>query len=405
MRVMLVLIFLLAFLGCEESEHGNRDDKTIVKDPPVLPEFGPRAIEVNRWSVWIEPNGPWAYDGMTNYDQQVNLWGGVYIGAMKDGEASVSQIEHSQWDFIAGRILSSEPEPLESMEFSESAEYPVFLIDESQSKPDWDAWSDVGGPIQADRTPLLLSRTDSWQVYHDADVANHDPIDGNDGLGVEIEQQIFVFNDADLSHLDNIYYVYWRITNKTDRDYPNTLIGVWSDIDVNPSSELVGSDPAFRMVFTYNSVEFEGSDYASGISLLYASGLGGSRCVPYSMIWFRKQRLPWNAAERYNYLNGLYLDGSPLPGEHVDPESPRYEFSGDPVTGIGPVDAAPGDKHVMMSVGPFDFASGSTREIVFAVIGASSYDRVEAVRELRVNAGWAETFFNLELAGRIGLQE
>ena len=72
---------------------------------------------------------------------------------------------------------------------------------------------------------------------------------------------------------------------------------------------------------------------------------------------------PNNAQESYFYMQGLDWFGDP----YVDPTSglpTTYVYNGDPVAGTGWLDAAPADRVMMGSFGPFDMNPGDSQYVL-----------------------------------------
>jgi len=103
---------------------------------------------------------------------------------------------------------------------------------------------------------------------------------------------------------------------------------------------------------------------------------------------------PMSGRGTTNYLKGVQGDGSSWT---CSGGTTRFPNGGDPVSGTGCVDTTPGDKRILLSVGPFNvFTFGTVDVTVVYLIGwspasARSADNVQVLRDLlqQVRKDWA----------------
>ncbi|MEE8404903.1 MAG: hypothetical protein V3S17_05895, partial [candidate division Zixibacteria bacterium] len=95
---------------------------------------------------------------------------------------------------------------------------------------------------------------------------------------------------------------------------------------------------------------------------------------------------PRTPFESYNYMRGLNSDGTPLPN------GTRFALPGDPVTGIGDIDANPCDRRMMASFGPFDFAPNDTQQIIIKIAVGQGEDHLSSVTSLKEVLNFNITF-------------
>jgi len=82
------------------------------------------------------------------------------------------------------------------------------------------------------------------------------------------------------------------------------------------------------------------------------------------------------------------------------PDSTKYLYDGDPVSGTGCLDPVPGDKRLLVSTGPFDVNPNAVLDVVVAYVvgseaGATSVaENVQALRDgfAAAREGWAHLF-------------
>jgi len=106
------------------------------------------------------------------------------------------------------------------------------------------------------------------------------------------------------------------------------------------------------------------------------------------------------ASDFYNFLQGKVWDGT----DFIDPHSgtpTKYVLPGDPVNGTGwyegegwPDGPLPGDRRVLMSTGPFDFAPGDTQEVVIGILMSGGENNILSVAELKKDAAKLQLFYD-----------
>jgi len=245
---------------------------------------------------------------------------------------------------------------------------------------------------------------DSWTVYEDIDSSKR-LYNGVDGvLGVEVRQSTYMFTQSQYSGLEDVLFMHWRVTNKSNNDYSNAYIALWSDPDVNNggSLDLVASDTTRNMIYIYNDSAAAFTKDAVGYQLLYFSGFSGLDARSHALIWYHKTSDEGNSMTwQYNLMRGLNGDGSAR--TNGDPNRPTFDFPGDPITKTGIAQTQAFDKQILSSVGPFTFNSGETQEIIFAIIGSEGIDRNDAIAKLRASADNVKMVFKNQIAVLLGL--
>ena len=79
----------------------------------------------------------------------------------------------------------------------------------------------------------------------------------------------------------------------------------------------------------------------------------------------------------------------------------RFPFSGNPVTGIGYVDGEgfdysprPGDRHLLVSSGPFQLAPGDTQEVVVAFVAGLGADNLSSISVMKYNDRYTQALYD-----------
>lgn len=387
-------------------------------------DFDQTETSENRWKLTTRNQGSWGFDltygnpggefpaGSDNY---LLFAGGMAVGAVKDPTSndplqrySVSNFE-LDGDFAPG-IVENSSVPFDALEPGPLFNHPVFAIDPGRTGFFYDHWPfREGAPADAGGNPLVISDKDTWAVFNDADLAHHRPEANNPGLGVEVRQSTYQFDNPSLPGTENIVFLRWRITNVTSSAYDSAFFGIWMDSDVGEANnDLPGTDTLRKMVYMYNAVEEitpTGKQYACGLRLmhstlarpeteLFATDIEGANHLAF--IHYDH--------ERYFSMLGRSWDGSFREGPpygFVEYDGSRYVFPGDPVTGQGLTASSRfpsgNDFRIRLSLGPFVLQPGKTYDFVFALIGGEADDRLAAITELRNQADLVQATFENEI--------
>lgn len=261
-----------------------------------------------------------------------------------------------------------------------------------------------------------------WWVFNDK--GNVHTETGGNSIGLEVHAQAFAFNTND--EINNMTFYKYQIINKSSFDVNKTYFGVWADADLGGAGDdYVGCDVSRGLGFCYNgdlvddassSGEltyganppaigidfFEGpkadnngmadpiDSCANGIGyddlVVDNERLGMSKFIYYTNGASSGQGDPTTAVEFYDYLSGLWKDGTPLTyggtGHLSGGVNCDYMFPGDSdPTGYGTGSAQapwdeftsnnlPGDRRFLQSSGPFTLKAGSVNYVTTGVVWA-----------------------------------
>lgn len=170
--------------------------------------------------------------------------------------------------------------------------------------------------------------------------------------------------------------------------WDEAYLGVWVDPDVGlAANDLVGCDVPRALGYAYtaaSAVETIWGAYQPvvGIRFLETPRDAGFHASP--RIW-KGDTEPENAAEAYNLLRGLNVDGEAF-RDSVSGEVTRCTASGDPVAGAGSIEHVPADRRMMLVTGPFTVAPAESLSLTYAILFARAVDRLEAITGLRRTA-------------------
>ncbi len=198
-------------------------------------------------------------------------------------------------------------------------------------------------------------------------------------LLVDIAISAYLYDCATYDPLNNTLFVDFKIINQSNSLYTTMFAGIWSDPDLGCAyDDYIGSLPAEDAFYVYNQ---DPEDGQTGTTCPGGTPTFGNN-VPVGSIAFTNVSLEKfsyynnaggsptpppgttdpNYADQYNnYLQGKWLDGS-IPtynGQPID-----YQFPDNPADPTGfsmcQQNLAPGDRRVIGSHGPFEFAPNDT---------------------------------------------
>lgn len=296
-----------------------------------------------------------------------------------------------------------------------AGDYPDFWLGDN-TRPD--SGSYVFTPCDAE---LFGDQVLFW-VFNDK--GNVHSESGGAAIGLEIQAQAFAFQTND--EINNMTFYKYKIINKSSFRLDSTYFGVWVDPDLGSASDdFVGCDVGLGLGYCYNGDLVDdnppagqipygvnppaiGCDFFEGpfkdpngideaASTVPASYVGyGDGTVDNERIGMSKfvyynndgstTGNPSGAVDFYNYLAGVWRDGTPITyggTGHLTGAACDYMFPGssDP-TGFGtggssqaPWDEAsvgniPADRRFLQSAGPFTLQPGAVNTITTGLVWA-----------------------------------
>ncbi len=195
--------------------------------------------------------------------------------------------------------------------------------------------------------PVIRGEQAIYFIYNDAAAPHSES--GGEALGIEIHGMAYVMRDSSsvtgISNTDNTIFLHYTIINRSQNDYHQLKLAVFSDIDIGYAyNDFAGCDTLLDSYFIYNSSgcdsvtsqnEHAYSDVLPAMGLTFLShkmqsfsvynntGTLPSYCVD-----------PETATHYWNVMNGLFRDGSPMTygGNGYSGTIPvKYMFPGDPI--------------------------------------------------------------------------
>ena len=251
-----------------------------------------------------------------------------------------------------------------------------------------------------------------WLVANDLDPLISSLSYGSPPIGIEMQMTLWAYDFASTSPIGNTIFKRTRLiyTGKfgglSTAHIDTMYISLWSDPDLGTfSDDYVGWDGNLQMGYVYNSDDSDAvyTDLglvapAAGYTLLSGPTIDGIELPISSFLYFGagdtisdpdlgvyEGTLQW-----FNLMEGFLPRPSyPTQLPFIDPTTSlatKFTLWGDPVAGTGWIDGTfldPGDRRLLMTMGPFEMALGDTQEVIFALTGATGSDYLNSITELR----------------------
>jgi len=236
-------------------------------------------------------------------------------------------------------------------------------------------------------------------------------------LGVEIQQLSFVFN---CPALNDMYFVKWRIINKSQYNWDSVYITIYNDIDVGDGScgasdDGAGCDTSREMGHTYNNdnndCNYGNNPPALGYRFLQSplkhtgnnkdtAKLPYDTLIGYKLIgltgYFKIPKSHWDpclndpdeAVAGYNFMRGMDGCGRPL----INPISlaqTTFTHDGDACNRIGWFDTTVSEKRDILNCGPLLMNVSDTQLITLTYMigyGANNFQNICIVKDISDSA-------------------
>jgi hypothetical protein len=308
---------------------------------------------------------------------------GLWVGARVNAETLVTVAEYGS-EFAAGP-LDAGGQPVDPAETDPAHRvYKIRRGDNAATNPDWAQWPiALGAPSDGAGNPLVLGDQTLWSVYNDVVASRHTVAPGSTApLGLEVRQTVFGFNRQ--GPIGRIVFVQFELLNKGPNLLQNAYVGFWCDPDLGGAGDdLVGCDSTLDLGYCYNAGNsdnvYGSHPPAVGIMVLKGPAVLGSDLGMTGFGRLLKDYLePTTALQSYRRFQGIREDGSLQQCGGLFPTSSPFEVPGDPVLFSAPfdpdlsdtrcIDAYPADRRFLVSSGPFDFPSGTSRRVVIAIL-------------------------------------
>jgi len=374
----------------------------------------------------------------------------LWLGGVVEGGERVAAARYGGFDFWPGPLEDAANPPQDCSAYDRiylvSREDIVRYYTRGELTDDLRDWPyQLGAPVldgdgdttnydlRAGDQPNLIGDVAAWWVMNDA---------GNDHapgapLGVEVRVHAFAYgvSPQPISPvLLQTSFNRYEVINRSQQTIEPMYATMWSDSDLGDAGDdVMGTDTLRNMVFVYNDSN-EDAYYGSpppaqGIQILQgpvglANGrdddFDGSIDEPGERLGATSTGTSANAGpygtsdpgppeEYYNYIRGLWQDGSPHTamdfGYKTDGPTTPFMFPGDPVTGeFWSATNSDGNgarlggfnRRILISTGPFSLPPDSSIVLLYAMPYGQGVDHLNSVAVMR---GYASALQRLAANG------
>lgn len=224
----------------------------------------------------------------------------------------------------------------------------------------------------AGENPIFPGDEALFFIYNDDTVHTES---GGKVLGFEIKGFVYQYNLGNNEFLNNTVFVDYYITNKSAREYSLVNAGVWTDFDLGAyDDDRIGTDVNRNMYYAYNAKDSDGvyglNPPAMGVTFL---DIPLSSSLSYNND-FGPVGNPSTASHHYNYLNGIWKDGTSMSdkgnGYNTGGNVTKFAFSGNPCSQTGWTEAnggvVEGDRRMLGAASFNNFKPKETKKISVA---------------------------------------
>lgn len=370
--------------------------------PKVTDPNGIRKHSIFSGALWIgglDDGGNLKLAAMTYRQNGVDF----FAGALDTRKLRNPNIEIERCDYY-DRIYKISREEIEShiKDYTDNGvvDNPIKALMDWPGNPDPGYGEDAGqlapyvdtdnngiyNPLAGDY-PDVFGDQALWFVYND--VGNIHTETQGAPIGLQLKTMAFSFATND--EINNMTFYQTKVKNFGE-PVNNTYFGQWVDPDLgNYSDDYVGCDVDRNLGYCYNGDDNDegilgyglnpptvGVDFFKGPNDENGKEIGLSYFVYYNND-FTNIGNPFRPIHFYNFLKGLWHDGSPITfgGTGVGgTDTTRYMFPGDPVSNTGWTEKSagnqPADRRFLQTSGPFKLETGVQNEVTVGVVWARS---------------------------------
>ncbi len=216
------------------------------------------------------------------------------------------------------------------------------------------------------------------------------------GQPLKVEVHVMAYAFKKNTAIDNVVFYEYNIHNKSDKNYTDFRVGIWSDIDLGyPLDDYIGFDSSHRMGYAYSTANGDGTGqpYAyganppiSGIAVMEAPGDAATLKPLGSFMYYNndlsQEGNPTTDIHYDNYLRSIFRGGQHLrndfkgygqlsSGTGAGPNA-NYIFPGNPADTAQWSDCAsgnpPADRRMILATDDYSFAAGTKTKFAFALV-------------------------------------
>jgi|GEM_PF-1569301 len=232
-------------------------------------------------------------------------------------------------------------------------------------------------PLKGDY-PAVKGDQNFWTMYNDG----QDILKEYGGRSLPMEISLMAYSKATDDYRNNATYYDYSLRYKGDAAMEEFYLGFWADPDVgNGADDFIGCSVDDRMMYAYNGDNGDNSYGANTPTVGFqfietpqdenGNELDMSSCLTYDNSNDLVTGNPYAASDFHNLLKGQHKNGTSIvnpntlmavnhmyPGDPADPNSWTEVSAGN----------LPGDRRVLMSVGPMDLMPGDIKTSTVAIL-------------------------------------
>ncbi len=421
------------------------------------PALGEAFLDINNVRARILNNGSLFWRGTPNIYEIPRASGthalftsSIWVAGVADGVLRIAAARYGPWEFWNG-LLDENGNALADCSLYDDI-YKISIkdltnLDESGIiTPDIQNWPmELGAPvidgdgnpdnydIAAGDRPKLMGHQSLWWVMND--MGNLHEATSGAPLGIEVRATAFAAA-SDMESVNNTTLYQYLITYRGESSLEDAYFTIFVDPDLgNYDDDYIGSDSTLHMGYVYNADNFDegGDGYESappalGYQILkgpVADGDGrdndrdsnidepGEMLGLSSFIYFVNGNGiingdPTSSPEYYNYMRGRWNDGQPLTwwedGTNGSNSPATFAYSGNPVIGEGWTELTPGedgisppndpgDRRMVLNMGPFTMQPSQTEEFVFSIVWGRGTDNLASIDVMKAAAAEVKTAY------------
>ncbi|GAB5536110.1 MAG: hypothetical protein Rubg2KO_23590 [Rubricoccaceae bacterium] len=361
---------------------------------------------------------------------------GLWLGGTVDGDLRVAAARYENWAFWPGPLENAASPPSDCSThdriFVVSREDVRRYLTTGELTDDLRDWPyQLGAPVldgdgdpdnydlRAGDQPDLIGDMAAWWVMQDAGNARL-AAGSTAPMGVEVRAQAFAYRrdgQALSPALLQTLFVRYEIINRGDQPIEAMHASMFADPNLGAGGDdYIGTDTLRNMVFVYNDSNedavYGAAPPAQGIQLLMGPVVDGDTLGATATSTFINggppgTRDPDTAYEVYNYMRGLWGDGTPITaldnGYQTDGPVTTFMYPGDPVARAywshvnpGSERLPSGDRRMVLSTGAFRLPPGEAQALLVAFPFGRGSDNLNSVAVMR---GYAAALQHLHAKG------
>ena len=429
------------------------------------PAIGETYLDINNVRARILNNGnlfwrgsPAIYEVPKGGGHQAIFASGIWMGGQVAGQLRMAGSTYGPYEFWAGPLNDNGTPPADCDPYDRvwkvSKDDVAAYTTSGTTTPDLKDWpTGLGAPtLDANGEPIdltdqpLASRSDRkinlgagerpdilgdqmvWWIMNDR--GNQHTRTTTPAMGVEVHGKAFAFNTA--GALGNSTFYSYRIKYKGSVPLENTYMGLFSDPDLGAAfDDYVGSDTTLGMGFVYNADNDDDGEYGSNVPaagydffqgpLVNDNGIDDDndgtvdeddeRLKMTSFVYYSNggaaiQSDPGNGADMYNYMKGVWKDGTPMTiggnGLGFSNIVTKYMYPGHPPAYWSEFNSdnagtaiSPADRRFVMSTGPFTIKPNDEQTIVFGIVTSFGGDNLASVTKMKSDDAVAQAAFDI----------